>query len=217
MTSRIHHDQAGRTQRALSAYCFLLTLLCASSAWSTSIQQLDFNQLVGRAEMVFEGRVISSISRWNTAETEIVTEVRFEVLDVIKGDFNQSTLLLEFLGGRVGEQSMAIEAMVYPQAGEQGVYFVESLSRKQVNPLLGWSQGHFLVENDEVLTNDKQPVVAIDETERALTGHLSEGRASGVVAKKKSGSGAAQQTASGALSVLNFKNTIKQLGEASEE
>ena len=53
----------------------------------------------------------------------------------------------------------------YTKDGEQGIYFVKSTSRNLLNPLLGWSQGHFLIH--EVLgerrmrTIDQKPVIQI--------------------------------------------------------
>jgi hypothetical protein len=39
--------------------------------------------------------------------------------------------------------------MRLPAVGEVGIYFVESLRERQVHPLVGWSQGHFLERNEE--------------------------------------------------------------------
>jgi hypothetical protein len=38
--------------------------------------------------------------------------------------------------------------MQIPELGEHGFYFVERLQAPMVHPLVGWSQGHFLIEND---------------------------------------------------------------------
>jgi hypothetical protein len=54
---------------------------------------------------------------------------------------------------------------VIPALGEQGIYFVESLSADMLNPLLGWSQGHYLIFDDNgerrVSTVDNRPVVDV--------------------------------------------------------
>jgi hypothetical protein len=73
---------------------------------------------------------------------------------------------LRFLGGTVGNKTMAICDMKFPQPGERGIYFVASLERMQVHPLYGWSQGHFLLWPDEtgtdrVMTSSEQPVTEI--------------------------------------------------------
>ena len=88
---------------------------------------------------------------------------------------------------------MAVSDMRLPQQGEHGIYFVESLERPQVNPLYGWSQGHFIVKPDatgseRVMTNRRLPVTGVvdhkpDEqmapAERAQA--LSKGIARGIV------------------------------------
>lgn len=57
--------------------------------------------------------------------------------------------------------------MVYPKLGERGIYFVESLSQQNINPLMGWSQGHFLIESDalqtdRVMTDNHLPVLGVE-------------------------------------------------------
>ena len=53
-----------------------------------------------------------------------------------------------------------------PEMSEQGVYFVESMSRDLINPLIGWSQGHFIIHDDRgirrVSTADNQPVIKVE-------------------------------------------------------
>ena len=65
---------------------------------------------------------------------------------MLKGEYAGSTLELRFLGGTVGTARLEVTDMLVPQVAERGIYFVESLSAPQVNPLVGWSQGHFLIE-----------------------------------------------------------------------
>ena len=73
-----------------------------------------------------------------------------------------------------------------PEIGERGIYFVESLQRRQVHPLYGWSQGHFLVMADErgverVLTRAKRPVSAMGQNLQRQKKGLSSGAAQGLV------------------------------------
>ena len=53
------------------------------------------------------------------------------------------------LGGEVDERSLWVAESNIPKVGEHGVYFVESLEGFYVNPILGWAQGHFLIQTDE--------------------------------------------------------------------
>lgn len=172
---------------------FLLPLLLAlRPAWAASVLQVDVDELLERAALVFEGRVTASRADWNQARTSIVTTVRFAVLDVIKGEHPGDELALRFMGGSVDGLTLQIPGMVQPRVGERGIYFVETLARDQINPLLGWSQGHFRLRADaqgvqRVLTEDGMPVRGLEPgsnpaqaARTAARPALSEGRALGL-------------------------------------
>ncbi|MGM0632211.1 MAG: hypothetical protein ACQETO_03455 [Pseudomonadota bacterium] len=147
---------------------WLAALLMAlpPAAWSSSVVSLAFPEVVESAELVFEGRVESVESR-QTGPRRIHTFVRFRVLDVVKGDYSDRSLELRFLGGSVNGRRMRVTDMRLPEVGETGIYFVESMDRPLVHPLVGWSQGHFRVEPDaggeqRVFTADRRPVAGRD-------------------------------------------------------
>jgi len=92
--------------------------------------------------------VVSSESRLESPDGRIATYVRVVVLDRIKGPEVGAELELRFAGGTAAGYTLAIADMVLPAVGETGIYFVESLVERQVHPLVGWSQGHFLERID---------------------------------------------------------------------
>ena len=57
----------------------------------------------------------------------------------------------------------------HPESQRRGHYFVESVNRNLVNPLLGWSQGHYLIyeQNGErrVSTVNDKPVTDVLSTQ----------------------------------------------------
>ncbi|MBP1747385.1 MAG: uncharacterized protein H6Q54_2000, partial [Deltaproteobacteria bacterium] len=113
----------------------------------------------------FEGTVTAIEARQNS-QKRIHTYVTFEITDIIKGEYPSSIITLRFLGGTIDDVTMVVSDMRLPQEGEHGIYFVESLERFQVNPLYGWSQGHFIVErdgtgSDRVMTNRRLPVTGV--------------------------------------------------------
>ncbi len=143
-----------------------LLMVLPPAAWSSSVVSLAFPEVVESAELVFEGRVESVESR-QTGPRRIHTFVRFRVLDVVKGDHADGSLELRFLGGSVNGRRMRVTDMRLPEVGETGIYFVESMDRPLVHPLVGWSQGHFRVEPDaggeqRVFTADRRPVAGRD-------------------------------------------------------
>lgn len=135
---------------ALYVALFALTIL-PNGLSATTVRQLEFDALVANAALIFTGEVIDRQAVWNQQKTHIDSLITFRVQQVIKGEYNDARIVLRFAGGEIGAVREYVEGMVYPEIGERGLYFVETLERTQVNPLLGWQQGHFIrVEIDGV-------------------------------------------------------------------
>ena len=147
------------------AICFILILIGISNGYSSSIREVSMDEMLQQSQLVFEGTV-TAIKAMENSQKRIHTYVTFEIEDIIKGEYPGNTLTLRFLGGTVGDVTMTVSDMRLPQKGEHGIYFVELLERFQVNPLYGWSQGHFIVECDDtgigrITTNRRLPVVGV--------------------------------------------------------
>jgi hypothetical protein len=98
--------------------------------------------------------------------------------------------------------------MDYPTLGEHGIYFVESLNRRQVHPLYGWAQGHFIAHADEsgrlrLQTATGQPVTGLEFESTAGLPQLSRGIAKGVLTRREA-------EASEAMSIEDFKQQLRQ-------
>ena len=171
----------------------LIFVLLCWPAQATTIAQLQFSELVDTAELVFEGRVLSVQSE-QTGPRSIHTIVCFEVIEVIKGQYSAPELELRYLGGRVGERELRVEGLQMPQPGEHGFYFVESIHEPMIHPMVGWSQGHFLVQptpsnTQAIHTADGQGVSDIEAVSRPLASTPailgSDGTARGVVIQRQ--------------------------------
>ena len=148
-----------------SAFYMLLCLMPISIGNATSVREVSMDELLQQSQFVFEGTVTAIEARQNS-QRRIHTYVTFEITDIIKGEYPDNIITLRFLGGTVDDVTMVVSDMQLPQEGEHGIYFVESLERFQVNPLYGWSQGHFIVERDgtgseRVMTNRGLPVTRV--------------------------------------------------------
>ncbi len=142
-----------------------LLLMLISNGNTASVREVSLNEMLQQSQFVFEGTV-TAIEARETSRKRIHTYVTFEIMDIIKGEYQSNIITLRFLGGTVGDVTMAVSDMRLPQEGEHGIYFVESLERLQVNPLYGWSQGHFIVERDvtdieRIMTNRRLPITAV--------------------------------------------------------
>jgi len=145
-------------------------LLCVFVAYATgtnatTILGMDIDKVANDAELIFEGEVILHETRQNSNTGIIHTYVTFTVHDVVKGDFSADTIELKFAGGTFMGQIVEVGGLEIPKEGEDGIYFVESTSRDLLNPLIGWSQGHFIIEQKfgerRVRTIDRQTVTDI--------------------------------------------------------
>jgi hypothetical protein len=207
-------DATGVALWQLMAFSLLLSL-CTLSARASIVLEMSFQEVVDHAELVFEGRVRAVEAR-RDAEGMIHTWVDFEVLELLKGEHASSTLTLRFLGGTVGGQRLEVTDLQLPQVGETGFYFVESLTRPQVNPLVGWSQGHFLIEpradgRPGVLTAHHEPVLGVSAPEQApvtaAMNTFSKGVAKGVIVQES----LSAMAASAPMPVDEFKRSVRAL------
>lgn len=155
-------------------------------AGASSIRRMDMDEIASRAELVFEGRVIARRVVHVPNSRTLRTEVTFEVDEVIKGNLDGDRVTLFFLGGVADGVALRVSDLLIPELGEQGIYFVESLSRPLVNPLVGWHQGHYLIDHEPgtgramVRTRDGKPVFDLEPARARAYGISRGGGAAGV-------------------------------------
>lgn len=143
-------------------------LLLVSPLGATTILGMNIDEVAQGAEVIFEGKVVEHNVRENDAGM-IVTYVTFRIEELIKGEYDEHLLELKFTGGRLGGQIMEVSGLRIPSPNEEGIYFVESVNRNLVNPLLGWSQGHYLIYEQNgvrrVSTVSERPVTDVLSTQ----------------------------------------------------
>lgn len=143
-----------------------LCLLVFSSASATTILGMDIDKVAADAEFVFEGTVINSETRQDSNNGVISTYVTFRIDDIVKGEYSGESAELKFMGGVFNGEIVQVSGMRIPEMAEHGIYFVESMSRDLINPLIGWSQGHFIIIDDNgtgrVNTAGNQPVLDVE-------------------------------------------------------
>ena len=81
----------------------LLTVLGTSFgvATATTVEEKSFREMVTETSSIVHGTVVSTSSRWTENRSLIVTDVRFQVHEVLKGD-EVSEVVVTQPGGRVG-------------------------------------------------------------------------------------------------------------------
>jgi hypothetical protein len=163
----------------LIALCFFFS----QPSQASSILEVDFQQIVNRAESIFEGEVVATSSEMS-ADGNIYTLVDFLVLDVLSGNLNVGeSITLRFTGGTVNGLTLSVGSVI-PAIGEHGVYFIEAINAQLINPLYGWSQGHYRIQaNGHIIAGDSQVVIGSDKNSRDTSSNikLSTGIAKGII------------------------------------
>jgi hypothetical protein len=138
-------------------------LIFAGTALATTVIPPSFDELVSRAEMIFQGSVTDVRSEWTGegAQRHIMSYVTLKVEDTIKGNPG-STVTLRMLGGTVGGETMEVSDAPKFKVGDRDILFVEN-NGTQFVPLVGIMHGRFHVEKDAtgqdaVFTNDGSPL-----------------------------------------------------------
>lgn len=186
---------------ALLAGCCLY----GSQAAASSVIQQPFATITEQAELVFEGHVTGL---WTETEgKKIFTWVEFSVDDVIKGSYANKRISLRYFGGGAGDTNLKVDGVKLPSLGEQGVYFVNSLSTRTVHPLVGWGQGHFLLKSSD----QGQSLKVYDSHGKPVAGIEQNTAANGPVKLSTSTAAGVQfaTSATGALDLDAFKAIIK--------
>jgi hypothetical protein len=134
----------------------------------TTVIAPDFDQLVTRAELIFQGEVTDVRSQWigEGAEHRIVSFVTFKVADALKGNPGAS-YTIRMLGGTVGGQTLEVSDAPKFKIGDRDILFVEN-NGSQFIPLVGIHRGRFRVERDEagreiVMTGERQPLADVEQ------------------------------------------------------
>lgn len=141
---------------ALCALTFAATV-CQVSA--TTVEPPTLRQMVNRADRIFLGQVVD-IRSYRTG-TSIHTDVTFRTSEVLKGT-DAVLVVLTFLGGTVGEDTLEVSGMPHFDISDEQVLFSVD-AKRQISPVVGVWHGRVRVTHDRatgtarVLRNDGTP------------------------------------------------------------
>src|SRR5438270_11876759 len=123
-------------------------LIIACAAVATTVIPPSFDDLVGRAEMIFQGTVTDVRSEWagEGAQRHIMSYVTVKVEETIKGNPGAS-VTLQMLGGTVGAETMEVADAPKFKVGDHDILFVEN-NGTQFVPLVGIMHGRFRLTKD---------------------------------------------------------------------
>ena len=135
---------------------------------ATTVIPPNFDELVSRAQIIFEGEVTGLHSQWigEGAEHRIVTFVTFKVDDTLKGNPGAS-YSIRMLGGTVDGRTMEVTDAPRFKVGDHDILFVEN-NGSQFIPLVGIQHGRFRVQKDKtgrdtLVTGDGQLLADVNQ------------------------------------------------------
>ncbi len=178
--------------------CALLGLGTASA---TTVIPPTFDELVGQAELIFQGTVTDVKSEWvgEGAERRIVSYVTFHVDEAIKGNAGLS-YTIRMLGGTVGDRTMEVTDSPKFKVGDRDILFVEN-NGKQFIPLVGIMHGRYRVQQDKATGQE----VLLTNHGHALTDVKQLGKDDG----HAQGAAAASGSAAAGIRPAEFKSLIR--------
>ncbi len=138
------------------------------TSYATTVIPPSFDQLMARAQVIFEGEVTGLRSQWigEGSQHRIVTYVTFKVDDALKGDPG-TTYSMRMLGGTVDDRTMEVSDAPKFKVGDHDVLFIEN-NGSQFIPLVGLQHGRFRVEKDSsgrqtLLTGNGLPLADVNQ------------------------------------------------------
>ena len=152
----------------MKKFPFFLSLACLCvglhATRGTTVIPPTFDELVSRAEVIFQGTVTDVRSQWTGegAQYRIESYVTFKVEDAMKGAPGES-YTLRMLGGTVDGETMEVSDSPKFKVGDRDIIFVEN-NGSQFMPLVGIMHGRFHVDKDKqtgremITTNEREPL-----------------------------------------------------------
>lgn len=158
----------------LRALLFFIGLTALARA--TTVEPPTFPELVAGADAVYRGRV-TAVQGQRVARPDggsiIKTYVTFAIDRALKGT-TQTEVVLEFLGGRVGDDIMTISGVPQFVLGDREFLFVQG-NQRQFCPLVAVMHGRYRIDTDAatgrefVARNNGAPLIDVAEVVRPMS------------------------------------------------
>ncbi len=108
--------------RAAAAIAVVAAAL--SPAGATTLIRMGVDHLVASNEAVVLGRVVDAQAYWNAEGSFILSDVKVQVLDVLKGIVADNEITITLMGGNVGDLTTLIVAGPDMAVGSEYVLFL---------------------------------------------------------------------------------------------
>jgi hypothetical protein len=126
----------------------LILLFSAVPGTATTVVPPQFEELVAKADYIVRAVVKSVNTQMHTdgPHRHIITKVELDVREVISG-IPPKPLILEMLGGKVGDEEMTVDGTPKFQIGDEDILFVRG-NGVQFCPLVALLHGRYPIKSD---------------------------------------------------------------------
>jgi hypothetical protein len=129
----------------------LAALIVASPAYGSIVQALDLSELVAQSDRIVVGRVVFA-EAFRRRDGTIATWYRVEVERELRTDAptrdEEPEVIIQVLGGQIGDLGMRVEGEPRFSVGERAVIFMKEGSQLAFRPV-GMAQGVMRIRMDE--------------------------------------------------------------------
>lgn len=126
-------------------YLFLIAITVPALA--TTIVPFTQEDLITRADLVVQGRILDVRSFWNKEKTAILTEARVQVEDTLVGK-SGPVIAVRTIGGQVGDVRIVFEGGPELKAGDRQLLFLKKHPDGALR-VLGARQGQYRIRSNQ--------------------------------------------------------------------
>ncbi len=102
--------------------------LVTKQAQAGSLVKISDKNLVLSSDAIITGKVLSIESRWNASKTNIYTDITIALNQTIKGDLGSNTIVIEQVGGKIGDKEVWLTGSPEFSVGEEVLLFLKANS-----------------------------------------------------------------------------------------
>lgn len=161
--------KTGHSSKLYAAAMVASMFMLSAQAGATTLLKKSFDDLVTEADAIVVGTVSDTQAQYG-ADRKIHTLVTITDLQVVHGDYQESSLTLQLPGGRLENDVMVVHGSPRFAVKDRVVVFVQG-NGKQFVPIVGWIQGVFRLEADaktgrqKVMDHERNPVLEVRGSE----------------------------------------------------
>jgi len=110
-----------------SFFAFFLLAFCVFSSSQAVMIKLSIEELTSKADAIVIGEVRDIQSQWSVDKTVIMSVVKLQILEVIKGEIRSNIALIQYPGGTIGDINLKASDMPTFEPGEKVLVFLKSI------------------------------------------------------------------------------------------